>query len=164
MNGIKDFVFKHHIAIFFSLTLLIFGCFLSIPSFRVESFFTLVGSLAAFVYFVQRQKLDDHSVFNDLFRDFNKRYGELNKDLNKIRSRTAQLRLGVKEKDILYSYFNLCGEEYLAKERGFIYPEVWNSWRKGMKIFLDNERIRILWNEEARTESYYGLEREFPVQ
>ena len=57
----------------------------------------------------------------------------------------------------LYDYFNLCGEEYLFYRKGFIYPEVWLAWRKGMQIFLRCPRIRRLWEEELGTNSYYGV-------
>ena len=41
--------------------------------------------------------------------------------------------------------------------RGYIYPEVWTAWYTGMKIFRGNPRIAFLWDEELKTESYYGL-------
>ena len=58
----------------------------------------------------------------------------------------------------LNDYFNLCGEEYLFYRRGFIYPEVWGSWVRGMNIYFKDDRIQELWLEELRNESYYGLD------
>jgi hypothetical protein len=56
-------------------------------------------------------------------------------------------------------YFNLCGEEYLFYKHGYILPEAWESWRRGMRQYMDVESIRELWEFEVKTDSYYGLSR-----
>jgi len=61
------------------------------------------------------------------------------------------------ESDILNNYFNLCSEEYLLYSKGYIYPEVWQSWCSGMSYYLKNKRVRDKWNEEEKGNSYYGL-------
>jgi hypothetical protein len=60
----------------------------------------------------------------------------------------------------LYDYFNLCSEEYLMKKKGYIYPEVWEAWCKGIQDFLKHERIKMLWDKEMKTGSYYGMKLE----
>jgi len=82
----------------------------------------------------------------------------MNEGLNLIVSQPdLSIDLTDAEVDTLYDYFNLCGEEYLFYQKGYIYPEVWASWVKGMNIFFRNQRVNNLWLVEAKTSSYYGL-------
>jgi hypothetical protein len=96
-------------------------------------------------------------MFKELFDKFNAAYTEMNEALNAIRNSSAETDLTKEEVDTLNDYFNLCGEEYLYFKKGFIYPEVWEAWLNGMRIFYRNERIRNLWIEELRNNSYYGM-------
>jgi hypothetical protein len=116
-----------------------------------------IGALGGFFYFLYRQHLDETKLFNDLFVGFNKRYAEFNVGLNEIRFGGQENDLSKEEKDLLYSYFNLCAEEYLFYKVGYIEHDVWNSWRCGMADFFENLRIRKLWNEEKKC-AYYGFE------
>jgi hypothetical protein len=118
---------------------------------------TLIGILLSFLYFAQKQDLEELSLFKELFTEFNHRYDGLNEGLNRIRCGDKQAELTAEEIDLLYNYFNLCGEEYLFFKRGYIYPEVRKAWLNGMRIFYQNERIRRIWEEELETGSYYGL-------
>lgn len=119
---------------------------------------TVVGTLLSFVYFIQKQQLDEAKFSNELFIRFNQRYNELNEKLNHILENKKGLKeLESHEKDTLNDYFNLCGEEYLFYRRGYIYPEVWESWVAGMKTFHKNERIQKHWLEELGENSYYRL-------
>jgi hypothetical protein len=52
---------------------------------------------------------------------------------------------------------NLCGEEYLYYDKGYINPEVWRAWRNGMKYYLADQRILNKWADEEKSGSYYGL-------
>src|SRR4051794_8115870 len=45
---------------------------------------TVVALILGFVYFVQKQKLDDVGLFHKLFTQFNERYDDLNATLNEI--------------------------------------------------------------------------------
>lgn len=54
-------------------------------------------------------------------------------------------------------YFNLCAEEYLFYQEGYIHREAWRSWCRGMSWYLKRHPYRDVWNEEVRTESFYGL-------
>jgi hypothetical protein len=118
---------------------------------------TLIGIFLSFLYFAQKQDLEELRMFKELFTEFNHRYDSLNEDLNRIFGGDKQTELTTEEIDLLYNYFNLCGEEYLFVKRGYIYREVWEAWLNGMKIFYQNERIRAIWEEELETGSYYGL-------
>jgi hypothetical protein len=89
--------------------------------------------------------------------EFNKRYDDLNDKLNRILLAPTADRLAAEETEVLFDYFNLCAEEFLFYKAGYIDEEVWQSWRKGMGIFGENERIRQLWEKELKTESYYGF-------
>ncbi len=120
----------------------------------------IVGGLLSFIYFIQKQQLEEAKLIKELVVDFNKRYNDLNEKLNEI-IQQENLTKAIEEiegaSDTLNDYFNLCGEEYLFYQKGFIYPEVWKSWVRGMKIYYNDARIRTLWSDELSNESYYGL-------
>ena len=59
------------------------------------------------------------------------------------------------EKIVLFDYFNLCGEEYLFYKQRQIHPDVWKSWLNGMQFYYNQPRVRALWIEELRQNSYY---------
>ena len=121
-----------------------------------------LGLLLPFVYFVQKQKLEELHLFRDLFSGFNERYDELNERLNRITGARGggQTDLTDQERETLIDYFNLCSEEFLYYRRGYVYPEVWEAWLNGMLVFYSDDRIRSYWDRELRAGSYYGLERE----
>jgi hypothetical protein len=124
-----------------------------------ELIFTIVGGILSFIYFVQKQKLEEIRLLKELFTDFNARYDALNEELNRIASdNEAREGFTQQELDTIYNYFNLCGEEYFYYEQGYIHPKVWKAWRNGMKIFYRNERIRKAWAEELKNDSYYGFQ------
>ena len=120
-------------------------------------FLTASVSILTFNFMIQKQALDEMWLFKDLFKEFNARYDKLNAKLYRILRKKG--KLANKDKDVLYDYFNLCSEEAFMYKQGYIYPEVWKSWRNGMNIFFSNERIRSLWEQEKKTNSYYGLEK-----
>ena len=108
--------------------------------------------------FVQKQKLEETRLLKDFFTQFNERYSGLNEKLNEICRGNPSEALKYEDKDALFEYFNLCAEEYLFRKRGYILPEVWKAWTNGMKVFFDSQRIRDLWKEDSKTDSYYGFE------
>ena len=111
------------------------------------------------IYFVQKQKLEELRLFNQLFTTFNERYDTLNEAVAQIAARNAEEPLSSAETETLVDYFNLCGEEFLYYRLGYIYPEVWRAWNRGMRDLASNPRIRTLWEHELRTDSYYGFSR-----
>jgi hypothetical protein len=125
-----------------------------------ETWQTRLGFLAipfVFLVGIQKQKTEELILFKELFEKFNTRYDEMNENLNAIITRENKTSLSQEEKDTLFNYFNLCGEEYLFYSQGYIYPEVWRAWSKGIEIFLHDPRIKELWDREMKTGSYYGL-------
>lgn len=128
----------------------------------VESSFqvtvTLITASLSFVYFAQKQKLEELRLFKDLFAEFNARYDELNEKLSTIAMKDSKSELTDHEKEDLVSYFNLCGEEFLYYKEGYIHPEVWSSWLNGMNYYYKMGNIRSFWDEELSTNSYYGIE------
>ena len=120
---------------------------------------TVIGGLSSFFFFIQKQELDEAKFINELLVQFNKNYDGMNEKLNAIlKANKANRDFEAHEINTLYDYFNLCGEEYLFYQRGYIYPEVWRSWVAGMKIYHDDERIQKLWVDELSSQSYYGLD------
>jgi hypothetical protein len=114
------------------------------------------GVLLSSIYFVQKQRLEELKLFTDLFSAFNTRYDVLNDRLNALFATPAR-DLTRDEIDLLYDYFNLCGEEYLYYRAGYIYPPVWRAWKKGMEFFRRDPRIKGAWDSELKSDSYYGL-------
>lgn len=124
---------------------------------KPELLLTAIGGFAAWTYFLYRQHLDQTKLFKDLFTEFNARYDELNDNLNAILHDPLNGELTESERELLFDYFNLCSEEHLFHKAGYIDENVWESWRKGMKVFFDHPRIRLLWNAEGVSGSYYGF-------
>jgi hypothetical protein len=118
---------------------------------------TLTGTGLSLIYFIQKQKLEELHLFNTLFKDFNERYDCLNEDLTKIACDSGETPLDQGSKEILVKYFNLCGEEYLYYDLGYIYPQVWSAWKRGMRYYASNERVKSFWEKELGPGSYYGL-------
>ena len=122
------------------------------------------GGILSFAFSVQKQQLEEVRLFKELFSKFNERYDAQNDNLNHIylrHQRNPELAFDESEIVALFNYFNLCAEEYLYFKQGFIYPEVWQAWKNGMKFFRQNHKIQKLWDEELKTDSYYGLSFEY---
>ncbi len=122
-----------------------------------DVFFAVVAGAAAFIFFLYKQHLDETRLFMDLFAAFNAKYDDLNGDLNDILDGPADQALRPSERKKLFDYFNLCAEEYMYFKAGYIDPEVWLAWRKGMQTFLKSARVESLLIEELKGGSYYGL-------
>ncbi len=125
-----------------------------------KEFAAITGGAYAFAFAVQKQNLEETKLFKELFEQFNARYDVLNEELNRIYCdrQPADKPFTDDERETLYKYFNLCGEEWLYAEKGFICPEVWRAWENGMKFFRQNPRIKRLWDLDLKdNESYYGL-------
>ncbi len=88
---------------------------------------------------------------------FNGRYDKLNDELNKILTGRGEGELSEKEREFIFSYFNLCAEEYFFYKAGYIDEYVWQSWRRGMDVFFHHPRIRNLWDIDCKADSYYGF-------
>jgi hypothetical protein len=157
----KWFLHEHYVAIVILIFLLSIAsaAILYVKGADWKITLTITGGLLSFIYFIQKQQLEEAKFVNELFVRFNQRYDSLNEKLNDIRSQEKKAKdFEPHEIFTLYDYFNLCGEEYLFHRRGYIYPEVWKSWVAGMKIFYDDKGIRELWTQDLNTDSYYGFD------
>jgi hypothetical protein len=124
---------------------------------RPELLLSSIGAVAGFTYFLYRQHLDETKLFKELFVEFNHRYDELNDRLNSILMGPHEGALSDSERELLFSYFNLCAEEYFFYEAGYIDHHVWKSWHRGMLVFFAHPRIRSLWDRDCKADSYYGF-------
>lgn len=124
---------------------------------RWQMALTFVGASAAFVHFLYSQHIEETRTFKELFTEFNRRYDSLNDVLNEIVGRPAPFELSARDKRKLYDYFNLCAEEFYFYRTGYIPKEVWDSWRSGIRIFIQSPAILDLLGSEMKTGSYYGL-------
>jgi hypothetical protein len=148
---------KYFPAIFAIVVLAVFAVWYKLGKSHPELLLTGIGAVAGFAYFLYRQHLDETRLFKEMFVDFNARYDKLNNDLNKILDGQKGGLLSVMERDTAYKYFNLCAEEHLFNEAGYIDDKVWKAWQKGMTIFFSHPRIAALWESEEKTDSYYGF-------
>jgi hypothetical protein len=124
---------------------------------RPEFLMSAIGAAGGLTYFLYRQHLDETRLFKELFASFNQRYDVLNDDLNNILFGSRDKKFDPTQRELLFSYFNLCAEEYLFYRAGYIDRHVWNSWYRGMKVFFDHPQIRELWDEDSKSDSYYGF-------
>jgi len=158
----KYWIYQHYLLILFGILIITFTLIVLFWKYvnTFEVLISIFGGVFSFIYFVQKQQLDELNSFRELFADFNSRYDKLNEKLNQIIEEDGKKTLNKTEFDsILNDYFNLCGEEYLYYKNGYIYPEVWKAWCNGMDYFLRNKTIGDRWAEEEKTDSYYGLAR-----
>jgi len=152
----KSIFFRHYILIAMIMTVTVILAAIMKPHIvKFEIVVTALGGIFSSAYFVQKQKLEELRLFKELFTEFNHRYDQMNEKLNKILQGTQNEKLTEQEINYLYDYFNLCGEEYLYYKQGYILPEVWESWKNGMRTFSKNNRIRELWEDELKENSYY---------
>jgi hypothetical protein len=152
---VKHWVLRHYLWVALSLLLLALATGLAARLQDWKIWLTVVGVPFSLLLTTQKQKTEELKLFTKLFREFNQRYDSLHHDLNAIAAKKTLLQT---DKDVLFKYFNLCGEEYLYFVQGYIYPEVWDAWYNGMKRFRkDSRKIKELWDEELADDSYYGL-------
>jgi 4-amino-4-deoxy-L-arabinose transferase-like glycosyltransferase len=124
---------------------------------RPELLLSGIAAIAGFTYFLYRQHLDETRLFKELFVEFNARYDKLSDGLNKVLFGPREGNLSDSERKLLFSYFNLCAEEYIFYQAGYIDHHVWQSWQRGMRVFFEHPRISCLWASECQADSYYGF-------
>lgn len=125
----------------------------------MEILIALLTSAFGLFYFLHQQNIETARFFKELVTEFNKRYDAQNNELLSILETSEPL--GQTQKQAFIDYFNLCAEEYLFFEAGYIDSRVWNAWYNGMKQFGRDNRISELWRQEIQTSSYYGFQ--FPT-
>lgn len=158
-NKFKFWVFQNYWWVLLILALSVFIClyYAEKNSQNTTLGLTALGGIASLFFLIQKQKLEELSLFKTLFTEFNKRYDDLNEKLNKITSSKSKNSLSPEQKNTLDDYFNLCAEEYLFYTKGYIYKEVWDAWKNGMMYFMCKDEILNYWKEQQDSESYYGL-------
>lgn len=128
------------------------------PDSRLKAAITAIGCFGGFVHFLYSQHHQDARFFRELFTDFNKRFDRLCNGLKTIRLRTpGGTALDDEQKRKLCEYFDLCAEEHLFHEAGYIDQRVWEAWCRGMVIFDDDAEIHKHWKHELSTGCYYGF-------
>ena len=152
---LRHFFFRYGILILLFLSFI--TLFFFWPQLDWQNKLALIGATLSFTYFIQKQKLEELNLFNELFKTFNDRYEALEKSLQEIKDEPTSSKISFEQKEILIKYFNLCGEEFLYYRLGYIYPEVWQAWLKGMQYYYTNKNINFFWDEELLQGSYYGL-------
>jgi hypothetical protein len=113
------------------------------------------ATILGFCYFVQQQKLAETELFHSLFTSFNARYDQMNGHLADILEGGGAI--SPDDRKVVVDYFNLCAEEYLFFKEGYIHPQVWTAWCRGMLWYLRRHPFKNVWNEEVQTDSFYGL-------
>jgi len=120
------------------------------------------GLIITIVFNYKNNQLSNHKMQKELFTEFNKRYNDLNDNLNLLGSSSIDDfskwfsdEDRIKIKATIYDFFNLCSEEYYWKKEGRIPQKVWNSWYKGMNdIYNRSELISKMWDDECENEGY----------
>src|SRR5256885_3206788 len=137
---------------------LILGVYLIVPPAHQNSsvLLTIAGGLGALAFYLNRRHAEDARLAKELLKEFNERYDKLNNDLQLACWRESRFEEETKLQFI--KYFNLCAEEWLFWSTGYIYEPVWRAWRNGMKQYAKDNRVMAIWDEEAKTDSYYGFD------
>jgi len=127
------------------------------PSHQSEGvLLTVIGGIGAIAFYLHRRHAEDARLIKELLKEFNDRYDQLGSTLQFAISRRGDFE---KETDLTFiRYFNLCAEEWVYWRLGYIYDEVWEAWRKGMKQYSKDPRVMAIWDEEAKGDSYYGFD------
>jgi hypothetical protein len=117
---------------------------------------TAVGSLWALAFYIHGRHAEDAKFMKQLLSEFNARYDKLN---DALQTAIWHGEPFTPEKKLCFiDYFNLCAEEWLFRQGGYIYDPVWTAWENGMKQYGKDERVWELWQKERATQSYYGFE------
>jgi len=105
--------------------------------------------------------MDTDNFFLNLFISFNKRFDDLNEDLNLImKGEEVNERNGKRrtKEQVVQDYLNLCSEEYYWHTKGRIPTEVRTPWKGGIDYYLQSEFIKAYFLEESQyNETYYKL-------
>jgi len=117
---------------------------------------TVVGGIGALAFYLHKRHAEDTRLVKELLADFNERYDKIGTDLQFAISSRGDFE---KETQLRFvRYFNLCAEEWLFWRAGYIYDPVWRAWRNGMKQYANDNRVMGIWDNESKTDSYYGFD------
>lgn len=154
MNGVKKVLFRHYWWAGPGLGVAVGAVLWPVAGDKSATALAVLATVLSVAFFVQQQKLAEIQLFRQLVVDFNKRYDGLNDALQRI------VRDGIASEEdrmAVLDYFNLCAEEYLFYDEGYIDARVWKAWANGMAFYFASPPIAELWAAEAVTDSYYGF-------
>jgi hypothetical protein len=115
-----------------------------------------LGAVVSLLHLSQQHQREETKLFKDLFVSFNAKFDEINGKLAAIiRPELSGHLLTDEEAHTLGDYFNLCAEEYLFYLKGYIDPDVWESWVAGMHYYFNQPRIAGYWYQQGDKNSYY---------
>ena len=152
--------FRHRRAIwmiFLFASLIIAGIWPLIPDTHktTETFIAIMSAIWGAAYFFHKSHADDAKFMKELLEYFNDRYNINSRYLNRIIKKKG--KLSKLDKETFIDYFNLCAEEWVFYDAGYIYENVWSAWENGMKPYWKDTRVMELWKDEDGTNSYYGF-------
>lgn len=127
------------------------------PTYRNTSvLLTVIGGIGALAFYLHRRHAEDARLVKELLKEFNERYDKLGTDLQFAISHRGDFE---RETELRFvRYFNLCAEEWLFWRAGYIYDPVWEAWQNGMRQYAQDPRVMMIWDKEAKTDSYYGFD------
>ncbi len=141
---------------------------IAVLSLLATAYIGLIGYRLTKTFSAKTEKLSHQSLFHQLFRDFNSRYGQVNSFLIQLESHSQNpdytlenLKADFDLYDKINDYLNICAEEYYWYKQGRLDDKVWASWQIGMNIWYNKLPIlRELWQEEISGDGYksYYLE------
>lgn len=139
----------------------LFCVLLSLPTLVVSiTYVSLIPAAAAIstLYFgLIKYWIDSDLIFKSLFTEFNKRFDEINENLNNVTLGNTVSGNKTSEQ-IIQDYLNLCVEEYYWFKKGRIPTLVWQSWSAGINYYLTFHVIREFFdNQLLFDDSYYGF-------
>jgi len=128
----------------------------------------LIATLAAIATFyisLNKHWLDSDAIFRSLFDAFNERFNKLNDNLNIIRENAlagrsvpSELNDNKTPNQVVQDYLNLCAEEYFWYQKGRIEKKIWESWKEGIRYYLEVPMIYDYFKgQEAEDKAYYGF-------
>jgi|TARA_R110001583_G_scaffold178457_5_gene334358 hypothetical protein len=131
---------------------------LLIDDLDTKNLITIITAIISFVYFVQKQSMEDDKLELEAFSSFNSRYFKLASRIELILNKDEGQNLTEEEKEILDEYFSLCVEEYFYFTKGRISIEIWRNWAHGISATVrSHELIQNYWNKTVRNKVNYGL-------
>ncbi|PZX52797.1 hypothetical protein LV84_03407 [Algoriphagus ratkowskyi] len=128
-----------------------------------KEFEAIIGVLIFYfgiLYNILTYKISADKFSKELFNEFNKRFDDMNENLNRIVKGEyfyfAHKLFSLE--DVIIDYMNLCAEECYWYKKGRVDNVVWESWKKGMIHYLKDPAFKAVVDDQRKEkDSYYGL-------
>lgn len=126
----------------------------------ISSIISAVATVGAafWIYILSRKysehtrKLEHAKMLKDLFKEFNERYDKIKNDLEDIVEHPAK---HLNSHSTVFTFFNICSEEYYWHKEGRLDDKIWRSWSTGMNdIYRKSKLIKDMWDVECEQEGY----------